>query len=284
MEFICNICGHRNLTNAESFDRESASCSFCGSNLRRRSLIHALAVELFGSPLALPDFPRMKSVRGLGLSDAENYACRLADRFDYRNTYYDREPRLDITELPECEESKYDFLIASEVFEHVTPPVERAFRQAHRCLKPNGVFILTVPYSLELSMSEHFPDLHQYGLTQLGKHVVLVNRTRNGDLQAFEDVVFHGGCSGKVLELRVFNQAEIMRMLTDAGFRDARVHSENHLESGIMHSEPCSLPIVARKGEFALGRESTRELVEAWRDQRPPETFWQRAARKLGLI
>ena len=192
MEFVCNICGHFNRTVAESFDREAASCESCGSNLRRRSLIHVLSVELFGISLTLPEFPRMKSLRGLGLSDAENYADQLAEKFDYRNTFYDREPRLDITHPPDGDEAKYDFLIASEVFEHVAPPVEEAFRQAHRLLKPSGVLILTVPYSLEPSMKEHYPDLHQFGFAQVGERVVLVNRTHAGLLQVFEDLVFHG--------------------------------------------------------------------------------------------
>lgn len=266
MEFVCNICGHQNRTTAESFEREAASCTFCSSNLRRRSLMHVLSLELFGTSLALKEFPRMKSIRGLGLSDADAYADLLAEKFDYCNTFYDREPRFDISNPPEGEEGKYDFLIASEVFEHVAPPVELAFRQAYALLKPHGVFILTVPYSLEPSMKEHYPDLHEFGFANVGGRVVLVNRTSDGRLQVFEDLIFHGPGARRALELREFSQADLLRMLHDAGFSQARIAAENRAGFGIQHRESWSLPVVARKGEFALGLDSTRELVEAWLD------------------
>lgn len=283
MEFVCNICGQLNRSPGESFDREAASCAFCNSNLRRRSLIHALSLELFGTALILPEFPRVKSIRGLGLSDADAYADQLAQKFDYRNTFYDREPRFDISNPPAADQGKYDFLIASEVFEHVLPPVELAFRQAYGLLKSQGIFILTVPYSLESTMQEHYPDLHEYGFVKIGGRTVLVNRTRAGELQVFEDLVFHGTGARKALELRIFNEAEIKRMLAEAGFSRVRICSENHEGHGIQHSESWSLPIVARKGELALSLDATRELVEAWRDTRTlaGEDLAHHAARTL---
>lgn len=35
-------------------------------------------MELFGANLTLPDFPRVKSLRGIGTSDSSQYADRLA--------------------------------------------------------------------------------------------------------------------------------------------------------------------------------------------------------------
>src|SRR5437764_1428180 len=93
-EFICNLCGGANRR-AGGFEREQPSCSKCGSNVRMRALLRALSLELFGVPLTLPQFPRVKSLRGLGTSDSAKYADALAAKLDYRNTYYDREPRLD---------------------------------------------------------------------------------------------------------------------------------------------------------------------------------------------
>src|SRR5262249_62318093 len=90
--FACNICGTWN--EVEHFATEPATCS-CGSNVRLRALIHLLSIELFGQSIPLPEFPRMKSIRGLGMSDKECYARLLAEKFDYTNTFYDREPRFD---------------------------------------------------------------------------------------------------------------------------------------------------------------------------------------------
>src|ERR1035437_7783872 len=94
-EFICNVCGSRNAI--AEFAAEPASCA-CGSNVRTRALIHLLSMELFGRSLILADFPRLKSVRGLGMSDKPCYASILQEKFDYRNTFYDQEPRFDFSQ------------------------------------------------------------------------------------------------------------------------------------------------------------------------------------------
>ena len=114
-EFVCNICGGKNSYSGEPFDRETPGCRSCGSNLRTRALIGALSMELFGIQLSLADFPRVKSWRGLGTSDSREYAKRLAEVFDYRNTFYDREPRLRPGKTrsgrPNAAPNQYDFRV-----------------------------------------------------------------------------------------------------------------------------------------------------------------------------
>ena len=144
VSFVCNICGQTNTI--EALDHEASSCGGCGSNVRLRALIYLLSKELFGDGLALPGLPRLRCVKGLGLSDQLNYADRLARAFDYTNTFYDREPRLDITEAHPDRYGTYDFILSSDVFEHIAPPVERAFDEAYKLLKPHGVLCLSVPF------------------------------------------------------------------------------------------------------------------------------------------
>jgi SAM-dependent methyltransferase len=257
--------------------------------LRDRAILQVLSRELFGTGLTLPDFPRIKSLRGIGISDSHVYADRLAAKFDYRNTFFDREPRLDIANPPDDECGKYDFAIASEVLEHVTPPVERAFHGAFRLLKPNGVLVLTTPYSLEASTAEHYPELHEFGLAQVGDRMVLVNRTRAGDLQVFDRPVFHTGCSGPALEVREFSESALQAMLTSAGFATFRIYGENDAAFGIVRTESWSLPMAARKGKFSLGPEATREVMEHWRELNGSVRglagkWWFRIGHKLGLV
>src|SRR5258708_38035111 len=95
-QFPCNVCGHSNRRTGELPDRDRPSCSSCGSNVRARALLQALSMELFGVNLAVPDFPRIRSIRGIGTSDPNLYASRLAEKLDYRNTFFNREPRFDI--------------------------------------------------------------------------------------------------------------------------------------------------------------------------------------------
>jgi len=249
--------------------------------VRTRGLLWVLSQELFGAAMTLPAFPRIKSLRGIGTSDSDVYAKRLKEKLGYHNTYLHREPRLDIAHPPESEFGRYDFLISSEVLEHVVPPVEEAFQNAGRLLRPNGVFVLTVPYSLEKTSAEHFPELYEYAIARLGGSYVLVNRTREGQVQVYENLVFHGG-PGSTLEMRMFSENDLKRMLADAGFGQVRIYGEDCPEFGISHTEPCSLPIAARKGDFALGREPARELFEQWNGLM--RSRWLRLGVKLRLM
>ena len=257
--------------------------------MRDRAILQVLSRELFQTDLTLPEFPRLKSLCGIGTSDSHVYAGRLAAKFDYRNTFFDREPRLDIANPPHDEWGKYDFVISSEVFEHVLPPVENAFQGAARLLKPGGVLVLTTPYSLEAATAEHYPDLHEFGLAQVGERLVLVNRTRSGELQVFDNPVFHVGCTGHALEAREFSETALRGLLAGAGFTGIRIYSENYAEFGIVRAESWSLPIAARKGEFALSAAATREVMEHWRElnrsvQRLGRRPWFRLGRKAGLV
>ena len=47
-----------------------------------RGLLRALSIELFGVNLTLPEFPRVKSLRGLGMSDGVQYADVLVAKLD----------------------------------------------------------------------------------------------------------------------------------------------------------------------------------------------------------
>ena len=286
MRFICNLCGGPNERSAKELDREEPSCRTCGSNVRTRGLLQALSMELFGTNLTLPQFPRVKSLRGIGTSDSNHYADRLAEKFDYRNTFHDREPRMDIANPPGDEFGKYDFLVSSEVFEHVVPPAEAAFLNAYRLLRDGGVLLLTVPYSLELTTVEHFPDLHEFGLAQAGGRVLLVNRTRDGEMQVFDNLVFHRGRGEPSLEMREFSESDLKKMLTGAGFSDVRIYTGDYAPFGIVRSGQWSLPIAARKGPFALSLSSTRDVLEEWRgtQERIALSRWCRLGRRLGLM
>jgi hypothetical protein len=262
--FSCNLCNHVNRLAPEAFDRESPTCAQCRSNVRVRSLLRALSMELFGANLPLSVFPRLKSLRGLGLSDKPAYAAQLADTFDYRNTSYAGGAHLDITDPPAGEFGRYDFVIASEIFEHVRPPLDAAFRNAFNMLGTNGLLLLTVPYSIDAASLEHYPDLKDFGLAQVGGGTVVVGRDAAGKLQAFDNPVFHLGKDGPALEMREISESELKDSLTRAGFNEIRIYSDDYAPFGVIHRESWSLPVVARKGAFALRPESTREIVEQW--------------------
>src|ERR1700722_20185905 len=113
VSFLCNICGREN--SVEALTHETPSCAGCDSNVRLRALVYMLSMELFGQALSLPQFPYLPAIKGLGLSDQFGYARILAGKFDYINTFYDREPRIDITEPHPARHGTYDFILSSDV-------------------------------------------------------------------------------------------------------------------------------------------------------------------------
>lgn len=267
IEFVCNLCGRANRCWAAGFGREVPSCEGCGSTVRLRALIHLMSEELLGTSVPLPDFPRMKGIRGIGMSDTDEFAALLAEKFDYTNTFYHKEPRFDVLHMDERDLGAFDFIISSEVLEHVPPPVEKAFAALHRMLKPRGILFLTVPYTIEPATEEHFPQLHDYALAALHDRLVLVNRTPEGEIQVFDNLVFHGG-GGSTLEMRRFSESSLRGILRDAGFFSVRIAGQSHPPFGIHHRENWSLPIAARKEPFLLTPQDTAELAVQFRDGR----------------
>jgi SAM-dependent methyltransferase len=244
VNFQCNLCGTRNRATLAQLSREAPSCSGCGSNVRFRAMARLVVRELLGHDAALPDIPMRRDIAGLGLSDVAAYALPLADTFAYENTWFHTAPRLDIANAPPERFGRYDFIVASDVFEHVAPPVARAFDNARRLLKPGGRFIFTVPFSLAPDTVEHFPDLHDWTMVDSDGVWRLTNTTAAGVRQTFDDLVFHGG-PGTTLEMRLFSRAGLEREFARAGFAHVRVAAEPYLPFGIQWREPFSVPMVA---------------------------------------
>lgn len=284
MTFTCNICGVRNQV--ESFATEPATCP-CGSNVRLRALIHLLSMELFGESVTLKDFPRLKSIRAIGMTDKESYSGLLAEKFDYTNTHYDREPRLDITEPHPLLAGTCDFILAADVLEHIAPPIGRALDELCRLLKPNGFLGVTIYCHPSDQMREHFPDLHEYRIVPLGSSNVLVNRRRDGTLEVRDDLVFHGG-TGATLEMREFGVTALRAGLLAAGFKDVHLLTGDLREIGVVFDPDVSQPLIARKEPFAMDVSARRELVGQWRRQAAQialaaQSRWVRLGRALGV-
>ena len=246
IDFICNICSQNNSCKFTDLGRETASCSHCHSTVRMRSVIHCLSLGLFGVSVALPFFPVLKKVKGIGMSDWDVYANLLANRLDYTNTYYHTEPLLDIMNISKDIEKTLDFVISTDVFEHVLSPVSTAFENTRSLLKPGGLFVLTVPYSLKGEQTtEHFKDLNKFEIVQNNSEYMLRNITSDNRVVEYNNLIFHGG-PGQTLEMRVFCEKALISELENAGFRDIKIHGEPFLRFGIQQPETWSLPITAR--------------------------------------
>ena len=210
-----------------------------------RSVVHMLAMELFGKPLILPLFPEDRSIVGLGLSDWDGYAIGLAAKLGYTNTYYHQEPYLDIADVPNHWLGLQRFVISSDVFEHVPPEgLDSAFLNSRRLLAPGGVYIFTVPFQRNGETQEHFPRLHDYRIVDENGSRVLHNTTVDGEEETYSDLIFHGG-EGDTLEMRMFSEPDLLRRLIEAGFSSAEVRVPLAPEFGIMWPINWAVPIIA---------------------------------------
>ena len=243
--YRCNICGKECESEITDLTREKPSCMSCNSTVRMRAIIRILSLELFGKSLAIADFPIRHDIVGMGMSDWEGYAERLKHKLGYKNTYYHKEPELDILSVPSDLEGKFDFIISTDVFEHVEPPISIAFENTRKLLKPNGVFIFSVPYLKEGKTIEHFPELYRYEIIKNNDTCFLKNITRNGVEQIYDHLVFHGG-EGTTLEIRSFSESSLMEEFWKAGFTKVAVYRDQDLRYGIRWEIDLSLPIAAR--------------------------------------
>jgi SAM-dependent methyltransferase len=247
LTFECNLCGTHNHVDLAHLDREAPSCSACGSNLRFRSIVDALSQRLFNASLPIHQFPGGDSRVGIGMSDASTYADRLAQVLRYQNTFYHTEPLFDITKPAAEHLGRYDFVITSDVFEHVAPPVAAAFTNLFNVLKPGGFVIFSVPFGLDADTLEHFPRLNEWSIetTSSGGHQ-LRNRTVEGEEEVYDQLIFHGG-PGTTLEMRLFSWPALQREFSRAGFIDLRLHDQPNFAAGVYWREPWSITLSAMR-------------------------------------
>lgn len=123
VHFRCNICGASNMRNVASFHREIPDCTGCGSTPRFRGLMKAFMEEVLGVKNAvLKDAPENKAIRGIGMTEWAGYASLLSKKYSFLETYFHAEPRLDIMDPSTFSYRDLDFIICSEVLEHVLAP------------------------------------------------------------------------------------------------------------------------------------------------------------------
>lgn len=263
LTFRCNICGSQCEAQRSELSREAPSCATCGSTVRMRSLIYMLTKELFGRPMAIDDIdPPRPDIEGIGMSCWDGYALRLPHRVKFTNTYYHQAPFLDITDIKPEQHGTLDFIISSDVFEHVQAPVQRAFDNARRMLKPGGVLVFSVPWFpahwWKRHSIEHFPELHDFKIAEEGGKWILHNVTAAGVEQRFDDLIFHGG-PGSTLEMRVFSRWALIRHLKRAGFVDITFHDKDVPEFGLHWPHAWSTPLTARapSRKWLLGNRRT---------------------------
>lgn len=214
--FTCNICGRTN--DRGHWHREVTLCLGCGSNARFRAMVAGLSIALFNKITPLPEMVPDHSIRGFGCSDSECYGQPLAALFHYTNTFLHTPPRADIG----CAETLApyggcDFILCSEILEHVLCSPSHALRNMRDCLKPGGSLIFSAPSYEMTETVEKYPPLECYRSIEIGDRSVVVYQTMAGTFGLDASPVYHGG-PGSVLEMRLFSHSALLDTVKTAGF------------------------------------------------------------------
>jgi hypothetical protein len=246
MLFTCPVCDSVNVVEEDGmsiFERETPSCSSCGSSTRQRSLVKAILDEF--SPLEQTSQNGLRDIVGIGISDWEGLETKLQRDFKYVNTYYHTSPYLDVTSLEVFQEGVADFVICSDVLEHIVPPVENGFNGLFQLLKPGGFLVFSIPYDTRGKSKEHYPNLHKFRIVEIEGTYTLVNKSKSGTYEFFEDLVFHGG-PGTTLEMRRMAIKDVHACLLKSGFVDVQ-QVGTFKESGIIWLHDEGRTLTARK-------------------------------------
>lgn len=244
--YNCNITGKYFTLDNQDMGREK--CYKFGFTSRDRALVYCLMHRLGINCSSLNYFTN-KDITGIGMSDSHNLSKILSQSFSYTNTFFHQSPYLDIYNTSHVSQySNLDFIICSEVFEHLSPypGLSIAFQNLYTMLKKNtGTLVFSVPYNLK-EHKEHFPTLYNYHIALQNDQYILNNVTDNGQIEQFKNLCFHGG-PGETLEMRQFSKNSITEYLTGAGFNNIIFHNitEDMQRFGIFWELPISLIITA---------------------------------------
>lgn len=261
MLYTCNISG-KNFT-LEDKEKHREGASVFGLNSRLRAIVYVLTNVLKYDKILNNAIPN-KNIKGIGMSDAPNLDVVLSKKFSYVNTFYHKEPSLDIYNDEHV--SRYhnlDFIISSDVFEHISPfpNIQIAFNNLFGMLKTGGHIVFSVPFIYD-NYYEHFPSLYKYSIEfdkKLKKYYIKNKTIYNNEELIYDykdmngetkDLCFHGG-PGSTLEMRLFSQEVLIKHLENAGFREITFYDPNKIidmqKYGIFWENKHSLVCSAQK-------------------------------------
>jgi hypothetical protein len=176
-----------------------------------------LMLGLGHPPVPLPSVGADWSRRGIGLSDAPPLVPALCAKLSYTNTFYDQFPQVDITRPPEILLGQLEFVVCSDVLEHVPPPLESALTGLLACLRPEGFAVVTVPVGADTT-DEHYPGLTDFEVIERQPSGYVVEWTDvSGARHSDVAPEMHGG-PGLTLAFRWFSAQDITARLLAAGF------------------------------------------------------------------
>jgi SAM-dependent methyltransferase len=213
MVWKCILCSFQN-SNLRKPSREKSNCMRCGSTWRARAVALNVLMQLGYPPQVYPELKSDWSRVGLGISDDIAIASVIPTKFLYSNTYYDAFPNLDIRKIPKAALHGFEFVICSDVLEHIDVKLAQAVKGVSKLLKPNGFAVLSVPVVTNSLRSEFYPNLSSFTIEK-GK---VFWEDSEGVTHIDRKPEFHGG-RGQNLAFREFTEVSFEELLLNNGFK-----------------------------------------------------------------
>jgi SAM-dependent methyltransferase len=217
-------------------------CRQCKSTWRARAVLISLLTSLGYSENRFlrieSDFSRV----GLGISDDINIVKYLSSHFMYSNSFYDAFPFLDLRSVPSIAQEKFEFVICSDVLEHVDKDLEKAIAGVYQLIKQGGFAIITVPIGREDKTFEYYPGLSRFKILESEVHW----ENKSGIQFVDQNPDFHGG-RGQNLAFRQFSREQICNLLSKSGFE--KIHD-------LSFNRRYGVPALERPGIFIAWKNS----------------------------
>lgn len=215
---ICAVCGAAIAYEPINIHREMPICGVCGSVPRFCGLALAVSRVVWGQPdCALAVRSRRGEISAIGMSDDPRLAVPFAEKFDYTNTEFDREPRIDLCSFESCRRYSADLIVCSDVLEHTFDPPAVPLANLFAMLKPGGTLILSAPTFLRPTTVEWYGGAESLAVEQHDGDYRVRWRNRRGTEYLDPQPVFHAG-PGAVLEMRLISHPELLATARAAGF------------------------------------------------------------------
>lgn len=154
------------------------------------------------------------SLRGLFLSDSPDFFAFFSRKWDVSNVFYHKYPVLDLFSVPDAAKKSFNFVVCSDVLEHVGGSPLAALEGLRALLKPGGAAVVTVPIGDPVETVEHYPGMVDYKVLD-GPAVQW--RDESGTVTVDNNPEMHGG-DGLVVAFRRFGKSEFENQVVAAGF------------------------------------------------------------------
>lgn len=241
---ICNLCGVGKHIVENQIEREGSICSVCSSVWRTRAVGHCVSIGVGKVGVPLHNLDPDWSLRGLGIGDSVDLASSLSTKFNYTNTHLNDFPKLDLTAIAEELNGYFDFVVCSEILEHVLPPVDLALQNLFRLLKPGGFTVISVPllrvtnrvyvsnngdldFAASVNTIEYYPDLTSCKMIR-GEFHWETNQGKFID----HNPELHGG-GDDVIAFRLWSLMDLQARLKLLGFIDVFEPTRYWSDSGV---------------------------------------------------